>query len=501
MNNEIFQQAHLAYEAKDFQTARNGFTKCLHDAQSPLAPGELGLLYHQIGNCLVKLKDYHEAIHAYTQATADSLYDASGVVNHNLGMAYAALHDYENAIRHFELAVTDAKYDTPFKAYSSMGNALLKLGKSAEAGVAFRQAALDERNPDPTKALLNLGICFMALNRPQDAIASYESALPFSMDTATRNKLFANLGQAYVAAGQMQQAVAAFETALADKSYHLNDSASVDYQLAVAAIASGAAETTGSLMPLGADMSGLDVITAEPAGYAEDGEYIEEQDPYYYPEAYGMQDGYESSDDRFFNASDEELEQWSKGIARQQRRHRNVGLKVAVGIIVVLLLALAALAFAYTQGFGYPTQESVIEELFADPEAAADTVFIDTAADITEMVNIIVADPAARIDGMNRSMSESVAFVTARTQQGGDVQYKVTLVRDMIGWKVSHVEIYYASQQGSADGGQPSGGTADVQDAQSAPEQQGEPEGQEAQGEPEGQEAQGEPDQEEEPED
>ena len=75
-----------------------------------------------------------------------------------------------------------------------MGNALLKLGKSAEAGVAFREAALDEANPDPTKALLNLGVCFMALNRPADAVASYESALQFSMTNETRNKLLCELG-------------------------------------------------------------------------------------------------------------------------------------------------------------------------------------------------------------------------------------------------------------------------------------------------------------------
>ena len=39
----------------------------MQDAGSSLAPGEVGLLYHQIGNCLVKLKNPNEAIHAYTQ--------------------------------------------------------------------------------------------------------------------------------------------------------------------------------------------------------------------------------------------------------------------------------------------------------------------------------------------------------------------------------------------------------------------------------------------------
>ena len=150
MNKEQYGKAQEQYQRKDYQAALMGFTACLQDASSPLAPGEMGLLYHKIGNCLVKLKNPNEAIHAYTQATADAAYDACGAVNYNLGMAYASLHDYEDAVKHFEIAVSDAKYDAAYKAYSGMGNALLKLGKSAEAGVAFREAALDEANPDPT---------------------------------------------------------------------------------------------------------------------------------------------------------------------------------------------------------------------------------------------------------------------------------------------------------------------------------------------------------------
>ena len=92
MNNDLFQQARAAYAAKDYAGALQAFTQCLQDGSHPLAPGEMGLLYHQIGNCLVKLKDCNEAIHAYTQATADAAYDACGAVNYNLGMAYAALH-------------------------------------------------------------------------------------------------------------------------------------------------------------------------------------------------------------------------------------------------------------------------------------------------------------------------------------------------------------------------------------------------------------------------
>ena len=452
MNNELFQQARAAYARRDYQEALAAYTQCLQDASRPLAPGETGLLYHQIGNCLVKLKDPSEAIHAYTQATADAAYDACGTVNYNLGMAYASLHDYEDAVKHFEVAVSDAKYDAPYKAYTGMGSALLKLGKSAEAGVAFREAALDEGNPDPTKALLNLGVCFMALNRPADAVASYESALQFDMQSETRNKLYANLGQAYVACGQMQKAVNAFEESIADKTYFLSDSASVDYQRAVAAVAQGTSEITQVMAPVpaAADMSGLDVAADGSAVYVDQDPYGS-ADPYYYADPYAQPSAYPASEgeERFFNASDEELEQWSRGLAKQERKRKNVGLKILVVIVLLVLAAFAASVFLYTQGWGYPSAQTVVEELFADPQAASSTLFADevepdSAATMTGQ--IAEGTELMGFDGVDASMSETVAYVTAETPEGGQMQYKVSLVRDLIGWKVSNIELYFASQ-------------------------------------------------------
>ncbi|MEG0070612.1 MAG: tetratricopeptide repeat protein [Raoultibacter sp.] len=447
MNNEIFLQAREAYGAKDYETALAVFTQCLQEQPNALLPGETGLLYHQIGNCLVKLNDYNEAIHAYTQATADASYDACGTVNYNLGMAYAALHDYEDALQHFEIATSDAKYDTSYKAFSGMGNAYLKLGKSAEAGAAFRSAALDESNPDPTKSLLNLGICFMALDRPLDAVSSYESALQFDMPPAVQNKLYANLGQAYVASGQMQKAASAFEESLSDKTYFLSDSASVDYQRAIASLATGTSEMQP--IELAADMSGLDVTADGSPVYPETDQYTATLDPYYYPDTYVAQDGYASSGDRFFNASDEELEKWSKGVARQDRKRRNVGLKILVFIIIVLLLVFAAGVFAYSQGYGYPTQETVAQQLFADKDAAAKNLFSkDLNADkIDGIIAPVQTDDSIVINGVDRSMTNSEVYVTAQTAEGGDVGYKISMVREGIGWKVTNVELDFASQR------------------------------------------------------
>lgn len=454
MENQFVSQAQAAYRARDFQTALGLFNQCLTDPSIAKGPGDLGYLYHQIGNCLLQTKNFDEAIQAYTQATADAAYDACGAVNCNLAKAYAFLHDYENAVSHFEIAVSDAKYDAPYKAYLGMGNALLKLGKNAEAGVAFREAALDQKNPDPSKALLNLGVCFMALDRPGDAVQSYESALQFDMDPATRNKMYANLGQAYVACGQMQKAMSAFEAALADKTYFLSDSASVDYSRAAKAVATG----TIAMAPLAApeepvsDMSGLDVAAdGAPLGDDQFLPYDYTADAQYYPaEAYGydIQDGYASGDDRFFNASDEELERYSKGIAKQDRKRRNIGLKIFVVIFALLLIAAAGCVFLYTQGYGYPTQETVAKELFANTANATDYFSSSMSSEKVESaMQGVVQDANVQVNGVDKSMSNSTVYVTAKTPEGGEVNYRVDMVRDLIGWKVSNVEMVFASQQ------------------------------------------------------
>ena len=451
MNNELFQQAKEAAALSDYNRALDLYNACLNDEANPLAPGESGLIYHQIGNCLTKLKSFYEAIQAYSKSTEDAAYDAVGTVNCNTGMAYAALRDWANAVKHFEIAVSDRSYPTPYKAYIGMGNALLKQGKSAEAGVAFREAALDESNPDPTKALLNLGVCFMALNRPADAVASYESALQFDLTRDVRNKLYSSLGQAYVATGQMQEAVDAFETAIADKSYFLSASASVDYQRAIAAISQGNPESTQGL-PTIADTSGFDVAALDGVQLTEQNPYVVDEnavsEDYYFADQYAKTgDLAQTSDERFFQSTDEELEQWSKGVVKMERKRRSVGLKILLVIVILALLAAAAGLLLYTQGYGYPTQESVVEQLFADPTSPDSYANGITSEDIADMSKLVADGSTVTVDGVDRSMSSSTAYVTATTPQGGDVTYEVSLVRDMIGWKVSNLDLYFASQQ------------------------------------------------------
>jgi hypothetical protein len=142
------------------------------------------------------------------------------------------------------------------------------------------------------------------------------------------------------------------------------------------------------------------------------------------------------------------IEQWSRGLAKQDRKRRNVGLKILLFFVIVIVLAAAAGVFAYTQGYGYPTVQTVTQELFSDPSGAADKVFsadVDKDA-IPAMLDPVVTDSNVTIDGVSRSMTESTVYATAKTEEGGSVQYRISMVRDGITWKVSNVELYFPSQ-------------------------------------------------------
>ncbi len=443
MNTTLFDQATVCYKSDDYRGALRAYTACLQDSSVPFSHGEVGLIYHRIGNCLVKLKNPKEAIQAYTQALNDPDYEAKGSLQNNIGMAYASLKDYNKAIDYFQLAIGDETYNTAYKAYMGLGNAQLKLGKSAEAGVAFREAALDEANPDPSKALLNLGICFMALDRPDDAVLSYESALQFPMSNNTRNRINASMGQAYVASGKMSEALAAFNEATADGTYTLSDSADVDYQRALSEIQKAQALDfpTASI-----DMSGLDVST----------QFLDETNdtPFFYDNEIenqaqfpGYVDAYDATNSTFFETTDAELEELSKAMAKKDRKNRNVGLKIIIALIVLVVLILGAGMFGYFKGFGIPSQSSVIEQLFNDPEQAETTVFADGLSEenIHAMTSSITPGCDISIDGINKTASESEAFVTLTTDKGGKVTYHVLLVRHFIGWEISGVELYFLS--------------------------------------------------------
>ena len=94
------------------------------------------------------------------------------------------------------------------------------------------------------------------------------------------------------------------------------------------------------------------------------------------------------------------------------------------------------------------TQESVVKGLFADTENASSYFVSSMSSDkVDDAMRGVVSDSDVAIDGMDKSMSNSTVYVTASTPEGGEVSYTVSMVRDMLGWKVSGVQMTFASQQ------------------------------------------------------
>ena len=125
--------------------------------------------------------------------------------------------------------------------------------------------------------------------------------------------------------------------------------------------------------------------------------------------------------------------------AKVRRRHRHTGLKVFIVPLLLILIAVGGLGFAYTRGFGFPSQESVVSDLF---QAAGDG---DTAKAESCLASSLSED--AKSMGMDQSMPETTAKVKASLSKGGEQEYTVKFVRsdNHIGWAVSSLDMDFSA--------------------------------------------------------
>ncbi|HIU23744.1 MAG TPA: tetratricopeptide repeat protein [Candidatus Coprovicinus avistercoris] len=430
MDQQAFDAARAAYQKGDWASvvAYVGQAK---------RPGEaFGAADHLKGNALMKMGRYEEAAAAYEEALVDTAYGKRGALRCNQGRGLLAAGRLEAAVEALTAATQDPDYATPYKAQMALGDAQTRLGNVREAGIAYRNAAIDENNPDPSSALVCLGGSFMKLGRPVDAVEAYRTALDFSTPLANQNAIWADLGSAYVAANRMTEAVDAFGRATADGSLELTAEQQASFtaaQRAVAALSShGPSETDALLAQAGYDTAGgtggIQIDPLDPLGKS--GELMPS------PEDTG-----------FFSISEGDLVQADKDDRKMRRKHRHTGLKIFLVIFIILLILAGAATALYLNGFGWPTQESVVESLFTsdDPSASLSSSLSDEAS--SEVLAVLPAGVEnVQIDGLDRSMATSTAHVKVTLSNGGEVEYNVDLVRSGISWAVSSVEPVYASQ-------------------------------------------------------
>lgn len=434
MNQQAYEAGKNAYKQGDLATAVAQLT-------AAKAPGEVsGAIDHLLGNCLMKLGRFSEAANSYADALRDVNYGHSGALACNRGRALIAAGKPQEAIASLTLAVKDEGYATPYKAYTALGNAYMRVGNVRDAGVAYRNAAIDEKNPDPSFALRSLGGCFMQMGRAVDAVEAYRTALDFSSPQSSKNAIYGDLGLAYVAANRMAEAVDAFNRATADGSYTLRPEAQAAYDAAkkaVSAITDGGPSETDAFLAAAGYGTGAAIDPLDPTGQT--GEFMPS------PEDTG-----------FFSVKEEDLVAQDKK-ARKERKVRRKkshrGLKVFLTILIILLIAAGAAGFAYYKGYGFPTQQSVVEDLFEAGASGKDiSPYLESGLSSEERTQIKSLLPtgssSVSIDGLDKSMSKSTVMATATLSAGGEQSYKISLVRDGVTWKVKSIAPVYASGDG-----------------------------------------------------
>ncbi len=426
MNAQVLEQARNAYRVGDFAAAAQLFAAAKEESEI------CGEVDHLRGNSLMRLGRYVEAASAYGSALLDGAYGKRGALLTNQGKALVASGDLAGAVSSFSAATQDASYATPYKAYLGLGGALEKLGNLTEAGVAYRQAAIDGTNPAPAGALASLGACFVALQRPEDAIESYRTALDFVGPRDDVSAINAGLGCAYVAANRFSDGLDAFTAATADGVYQLTADQAAARDRAHDALSASAAMSPAT----GALETGVDPL--DPLGQS--GNFM--PDP---------------SDTGFFTLSESEMVQQDRAEAKVRRKHRHVGLKVFIVILLIVIIAGGGLAFAYTRGFGYPSQQDTLTNLFEAASDGADaTEFLASGLDESQRSVIVASipqDSTATIEGMDAGMSETKATVKVALKQGGEMTYEVDFVREGLGWVVSSIvtDFNVSGNVGAAD--------------------------------------------------
>ncbi|MDR3037129.1 MAG: tetratricopeptide repeat protein [Coriobacteriales bacterium] len=458
MKSVHYEKATVAYNSKDYPQALKGYYQCLKEDWGAFEPGDAGLVYHRIGNCLIKMRSYKEAAVSYQKALQDDQYLEKASIYVNLGTTLNGIGKYQEAISYFNKALTDASYATPYRAHMGLGAAYAKLEKHVEAGTAYRDAALDDANPNPVKALMSLGSSFTLLGRPSDAVEAYLAILDFRVTGKVLNTTLELLGRAHVASGHYQEGLEVFEDALTREQFSLSPQAQDDYQKARLALGLALNDAPAAPTDFAATPDAWDKDEqASLAGF-------ELQDPYAYDAAtpYAAQehnegDGYgggnvpDSGDTGFFTATDADLIEESKRELRKERKLRNTGLRALVVIVVILIVLLGACVVAYTQGIGIPSQETVTRDFFT-AHAAGDPVedywVADSEADkatLKRLLDGVAKSADVTIVSIDAQMTESEVVVDAKLPQGGTSHYRLQLSRDIIGWKISGIEMIFAS--------------------------------------------------------
>ena len=164
--------------------------------------------------------------------------------------------------------------------------------------------------------------------------------------------------------------------------------------------------------------------------------------------------GIPSADDTgFFTLPEEGPDDLQVLLDQENAKPKRRGRKLLIVLLVVLLLIIGA-GVAFWQGYGFPTQTSTVQQLFAQHAAGEDTTSSwitksndDDKTKIKQTMNGVAKTTDISIDYSEQSMFSSEMIVTANLSKGGTVRYDIKLSRDfgnplgIIGWKISSIQL------------------------------------------------------------
>lgn len=439
-----------------------------------------------IGAVQLKLGNPQAAGSAYREAALDTANPSPGKALVNLGMCFMELDRPADALSTYQTALDCGLRPADVsKCRAGMGQALLSQGRVGEAVEAFEAAMANGTYELSAVAAHDMAMAVSLRDRFGSVLGLQEEEAPVA-DAAPEAPLQEQEPVVVEADVQDDELAAANDKDDSDDSSELG---STQLMEPVAA-----ADATTPMEPVAADgpaeqddwdPAGMPVIGAAaqepPVADDDDATAADEQDDFsnaatqVFPvvaaaqttnapamdddlpvEAFKAMDADEEAlipspeDTAFFTIKEEDVERAAKE-ERRKARKGHLGLKILLFVVIVIIALMGAAAAAYVYGYGYPLQEKVAQE-FLDAAKADQSTDAYWSPNISQesrdsQMAVLEGVSSYEIIAVQRSTSNSTVYVKATLDAGGTTYYELTMGRDLIGWDVEYVELYFPSEQ------------------------------------------------------
>lgn len=446
-----------------------------------------------IGAVQLKLENPEAAGSAYREAALDPSNPTPGKALVNLGICFMELDRAADAISTYETALDcGLRSADANKCHANLGQALLSQGRVGEAVEAFKAATADGSYKMSTVAAHDMAMAMSLLERFGSVLGADEPtalpAAPASQEPAVdadelvvetpaaeaheleSTQLMEPVAEQPQPEPEVEQAVEAEVPAEDEPAAEQPEDIDSMWEPAPMPVADEAAGQDSAAkdeevpLPVEHDEEFANASTqvfpvvGMPAAEGGDPEAtvatpaLDDDLP---TDAFKAMDEDEEAlipspeDTAFFTIKEEDIDSAAKQ-ERRKARKSHTGLKVALGVVIVLILLAAAAAVAYIFGYGYPLQEKVAQN-FLDAtisEQSTDAYWNSSVTQESRDAQMAALKDVSTYEviAVERNTSNSLVYVKTALKDGGTAYYQLMMGRDLIGWDVEYVELYFPSE-------------------------------------------------------